>query len=185
MQLCAWCSWAVASLTARSHKEDRFGVAQLSGSNAAVISTLLSCLLAVETFLGKKTSLQSPNALMGLAGIKWATVTTARSDAATSVVGKKRGFPLHSQAYAIADVLRTSIYCIVSAFHEEMLTGAKAGLLEKDWIIGGKPLYGTRELLLQKLHLFPGPIPAWPPFFRCAIPEADADTRLVLTSDSI
>lgn len=154
VQLCAWCSWAVASLTARSHKEDRFGVAQLSGSNAAVISTLLSCLLAVETFLGKKTSLQSPNALMGLAGIKWATVTTARSDAATSVVGKKRGFPLHSQAYAIADVLRTSIYCIVSAFHEEMLTGAKAGLLEKDWIIGGKPLYGTRELLLQKLHLF-------------------------------
>ena len=44
---------------------------------------------------------------------------------------------------------------------------------------------GTRELLLQKLHLLPGPIPAWPPFFRCAIPEADADTRLVLTSDSI
>lgn len=153
-QLCAWCSWAVATLTARSHKEDRFGVAQLSGSNAAVISTLLSCLLAVETFLGKKTSLQSPNALMGLAAIKWATVTTARSDAATSVVGKKRGVLLHSQAYAIADVLRTSIYCIVSAFHEEMLTGAKAGLLEKDWIVGGKPLYGTRELLLQKLHLF-------------------------------
>lgn len=154
MQLCTWCSYAIASLTARSHKEDRVGVAQLSGSNAAVISTLLSCLLAVETFLGKKTSLQSPNALMGPAGIKWATVTTARRDA-TSVMGKKRGRPLlHSQAYAIADVLRTSIYCIVSTFHGEMMTGAKAGLLEKDWVIGGKPLYGTRELLLQKLHLF-------------------------------
>ncbi|RVW71377.1 hypothetical protein CK203_060936 [Vitis vinifera] len=113
----------VASLTARSHKEDRFGVAQLSGSNAAVISTLLSCLLAVETFLGKKTSLQSPNALMGPAGIKWATVATARSDAATMLW--------------------------------EMLTGAKAGLLEKDWIIGGKPLYEPRTPFAETAS-FPG-----------------------------
>lgn len=154
MQLCAWCSWGVASLTAWSHQEDRFGVAQLSGSNAAVVSSLLTCLLAVETFLGKKTSLQSPNALTGPAGIKWATVATARREVATGVVGKKRGAQLHTQAYALADVLRTSIYCIVSAFHDEMLTGAKAGLLEKDWIIGSKPVFGTRELLLQKLLLF-------------------------------
>ena len=150
VQQIAWCARSIASLTARSHQEDRFGVAQLTGSNAAVISTLLSCLLAVETFMGKKTNLQHQNQLMGSAGIKWATVNTGRTD----VTVKKRGAPLHSKAYATADVLKTSIYCIVCAFHNEVLASAKGGLLEKDWIAGSKPLFGSRELLLQKLHLF-------------------------------
>jgi len=134
MQPYAWCSRIVASLTARSHKEDKFGVAQLSGSNAAVVSTLISCLLAVENFTGKKTNLQSPNQL-------------------GSAVKRKNG-PVNSKAYAIADVLKTSIYQIVSAFHDEMLSGTKSSLLEKDWITSKKPLFGTREMLIQKLRLF-------------------------------
>ncbi|XWS46459.1 hypothetical protein CRYUN_Cryun14cG0068600 [Craigia yunnanensis] len=150
-QLYSWSARAIASLTAHSHNEDRFGVAQLSGSNAAVISTLIACLLAVETLMGKKSSLQPSHNSMGPFGIKLATFNTGRRDVGT---GKRRDDPLYSKAYAMADVLRTSIYCIVSAFHHEMLTSAKAGLLEKDWITSGKPPFGTREFLLQKLHLF-------------------------------
>uniref|UniRef100_A0A2P2PL05 Uncharacterized protein n=1 Tax=Rhizophora mucronata TaxID=61149 RepID=A0A2P2PL05_RHIMU len=101
--------------------------------------------------MGKKTNLQPLNQLMGPASIKWATMNTGRRDVSMS---KKRFGPVHSKAYAMADVLRTSIYCIVNAFHHEMLHNAKVGLLEKDWIISGKPPFGTHELLLQKLRLF-------------------------------
>ncbi|XP_057514843.1 uncharacterized protein LOC130796491 [Actinidia eriantha] len=67
-QLCAWCARIDASLTAKLHK-DQFGVAQLSGSNSAFISTLLSCMLAVETLMGKLQS-SSPY-LTGPDSIKW------------------------------------------------------------------------------------------------------------------
>ncbi|RHN38750.1 putative nucleoporin protein Ndc1-Nup [Medicago truncatula] len=112
----------------------KFGVAQLSGSNAAVVSTLISCLLAVENFMGKKTNLQSPNQL--------------------AFAVKRKNEHVNSEAYAIADVLKTSIYQIVSAFHDQMLSGTKSSPLEKDWITSSKPLYGTREMLIQKLRLF-------------------------------
>ncbi|WMV21061.1 hypothetical protein MTR67_014446 [Solanum verrucosum] len=153
-QLLAWCARIVASLTVHSHKEDRFGVAQLSGSNAAVISTLLSSLLAVETLMGKKTNLQSSNTLMDPAGIKWATLNPGRRDSAAGMTGRRKGAPFYAKAYSMADILKTSIYGIISAFYDEMSHSAKAGLLEKDWIISSKPLYGTRELLSQKLRLF-------------------------------
>lgn len=69
-------------------------------------------------------------------------------------MGKKRVSPLHSRAYAVADILKVSLYHIVSAFHDEMQNAAKSELLERDWIISTKPIFGTRELLLQKLRLF-------------------------------
>nr|TKS03890.1 uncharacterized protein D5086_0000148640 [Populus alba] len=146
----AWSAKAVAFLTERSHEEDRFGVAQLTGSNAAVLSTLISSLLAIEVFMGKKTSLQ-PQHLMGPVTIKWNTPSTGRRDVATA---NKRGGPLDAKTCAMADVLSNSIYSIVSAFHDEMLTSTKAGLLEKDWVTKTKPFFGTYELLVQKLRHF-------------------------------
>lgn len=154
MQLLVWCARVVSSLTARSHTEDRYGVAQLSGSNAAVVSTLLSGLLAVEILMGKKTNLESSQYQMDPTGIKWATLSSGREKSTAWVTGRRKGSPLYTEAYSMADILRTSIYCIVVAFHDEMLTSAKAGALDKDWITSSKPLYGTRELLLQKLRLF-------------------------------
>jgi nucleoporin NDC1 len=128
-------------LTDRSHEEDRFGVAQLTGSNATVLSTLISSLLAIGIFMGKKTSLQ-PQHLMGPVTIyiKWNTPSTGRRDVA---MAKKRGGPLHAKTCAMAAVLRNSIFGIVSAFHDEMRTSTKAGLLEKDWVTKRKPLFGT------------------------------------------
>ncbi|KAI3517880.1 hypothetical protein L1887_17101 [Cichorium endivia] len=155
-QVCAWCARIASSLTVRSHKEDRFGVAQLSGSNAATISTLLASLLAVETVMGKKTNLQSSNQyLMGPANIKWAALSPTRRDAMpVTTTSNKKDSRHYSKAYSMADILRTSIYQIVSNFHQEMMTSSKAGLLDKNWINSGKPLYGTRELLVQKLRMF-------------------------------
>lgn len=154
LQLCAWCARIVAALTAHSHNEDRFGVAQLSGSNAAVISTLLSALLAVETLMGKKTNLQYPSNGMSPAAIRWAPIAGTRDSPVAFTSRRKNNRPMYTKAYAMADVLRTSVYSIVSVFHNEMQESAKAGNLEKDWINGGKVLYGTQELLSQKLRLF-------------------------------
>ncbi|XP_071691238.1 uncharacterized protein [Rutidosis leptorrhynchoides] len=156
-QVCAWSARIASSLTIRSRKEDRFGVAQLSGCNAAIISTLLACLLAVETSMGKKTNLQSSNQyLAGPANIKWAALSPSRRDSTIPNVlsSNKKDGPHYLKAYAMADILKTSIYQIVSSFHHEMVTSAKGGLLEKDWFTNVKPLYGSRELLVQKLRMF-------------------------------
>ncbi|XP_021717643.1 uncharacterized protein LOC110685421 [Chenopodium quinoa] len=152
-QMYAWCAQTVASLEVHSHKEDRFGVAQLSGSHAVVLSMLLSCLIAVETSMGKKINLQSPTHMLGPAGIKWATNSTTRREIATAM-NKKRGSPSHSKLYALADVLKISIYSIVSEFLEEMRVSTKMGVLEKDWLNNSKPIYGSAEVLVQKLQFF-------------------------------
>ena len=118
-----------------------------------MVSTLLSTLIAVEACLGKKTNPQ-PAHLMGPASIRWATANTGRRDGLTVVPSKKRGGFLYGKAYTMADALRTSVYQIISAFQADMQANAKASDLEKNWIMNGKPLYGTREILVQKLVLF-------------------------------
>ncbi|KAL8242338.1 hypothetical protein R6Q59_012640 [Mikania micrantha] len=144
-QVCAWSARIASSLTIRSHKEDRLGVAQLSGCNAATVSTLLACLLAVETSLGKKTNLQPSNTQYTTANIKWAALSQAPT---VGIISNKKDGPHYAKAYSMADILRTSIYQIVSNFHHEMVASYK------DWITNGKPLYGSRELLVHKLKMF-------------------------------
>lgn len=65
---------------------------------------------------------------------------------------------MHKKAYALADVLRTSIYQIIAVFGEEMVVGAVGGkglaIAERDWLSQKAPLYGTYEMHLQKLSLF-------------------------------
>ncbi|CAI5990414.1 unnamed protein product [Closterium sp. NIES-65] len=50
-QLCVMSMRALAALTAASRGEDRMGVAQMAGANAAALSALLSALLALDSLL--------------------------------------------------------------------------------------------------------------------------------------
>jgi nucleoporin NDC1 len=143
----------LAGLTARSRQEDRYGVAQLTGCNAAVMSMLLSALVAIEACLGKKTNPQPVNS-MGPESIRWANFSTGRKATGTVIASTQRG-GLHKKSYAMVDVLRTSIYHIVSAFLDDLRANAKPSSLEKNWISEGrKPIYGSQAVLVQKLILF-------------------------------
>ncbi|MCO5573759.1 hypothetical protein L7F22_027533 [Adiantum nelumboides] len=155
-QLCSWCARILSSLTASSKFIDRYGVAQLRGCNGAVVSSLISCLLVIEVYLGRRSSTH-PGQMIGSQNIKW----TIPSRGTVVDPGKKQGFPfskkseLYKKAYAMADVLRTSLYQIVSTFRKEMFLSGPAGMTisEKDWLDRGQPLYGTRELHIQILRL--------------------------------
>ncbi|CAA2968402.1 Hypothetical predicted protein [Olea europaea subsp. europaea] len=58
-QLCSWSARIVASLIVKSRNEDRYGVAHHTKSRYAIMSTMLSSLLAIETLVGKKTNMLS------------------------------------------------------------------------------------------------------------------------------
>ncbi|KAL6899530.1 hypothetical protein ACP4OV_006188 [Aristida adscensionis] len=151
--ICTWCAWTLAALTAHSRQEDRYGVAQLTGCNAAVMSTLLSALVAIEACLGKKTN-PLPVQSLGPESIRWANFSTGRKGSGIAIASTQRG-GLHAKAYAMADVLRTSVYQIVSAFLADLRANAKPSSLEKNWISEGrKPVYGSQAVLVQKLGLF-------------------------------
>ncbi|XP_078163219.1 nucleoporin protein Ndc1-Nup protein [Carex rostrata] len=152
-EICAWSARSLAALTARSRREDRYGVAQISGCNTTAITTLLASLLAVEACIGKKTGGPSTSQFLSPTTMKWATVSTGKKDYRVTAVTVKKQHELHNKAYVIADVLRTSIYQIVSVFWADMQASAKSMTLDRDWI-GGKPLFGARAVLVQKLFNF-------------------------------
>lgn len=152
-QICTWCARTLAGLTARSRKEDRYGVAQLTGCNAAVMTTLLSALVAIETCLGKKTNPQ-PVRSLGPENIRWTNLSTGRKGNGVAIASTQKS-GLHKKAYIMADVLRTSVYHILSAFIDDLQANAKPFSLEKNWISEGrKPVYGSQAVLVQKLILF-------------------------------
>ncbi|KAJ7015638.1 hypothetical protein NC653_004823 [Populus alba x Populus x berolinensis] len=49
----------------------------------------------------------------------------------------------------MVDVLRNSIYGIVSTFHDKMLMSTQAGFLEKDWVPKSNPFFGTYGCLYR------------------------------------
>ncbi|KAJ3680394.1 hypothetical protein LUZ60_016672 [Juncus effusus] len=153
-ELCAWAARSLASLTARSRREDRYGVAQLSSSNISALTTLLSSLLAVESCLGKKTGIPDPSSFRSPQ--KFTTVMRTgkekEKEKTVAIISGKRREELNNKAYAMADVLRTCIYQIVTAFRADMVENASA--LQKNWIQEGKPLFGSRDVLEQKLLQF-------------------------------
>ncbi|KAJ6969708.1 hypothetical protein NC653_034294 [Populus alba x Populus x berolinensis] len=48
----------------------------------------------------------------------------------------------------MADVLKNSIYGIMFAFHEKMITSTKIGLIDKNWVAKSKFFFGTYKLLV-------------------------------------
>jgi nucleoporin NDC1 len=90
---------------------------------------------------------------LGPESIRWAQFSTVRTGTGTAIASKQVG--LHKKACAMADVLRTSVYQIVSAFIDDLRANAKPASLEKNWISEGrKPIYGSQAVLVQKLSLF-------------------------------
>ncbi|OVA10060.1 hypothetical protein BVC80_1755g8 [Macleaya cordata] len=145
-QLCVWCVRAVAALTECSRKNPRYSyVVDNSACSTTIVPSLLSCLLAVEACMWKKINLQqSPH-----------FIPRRRDD-----LGNKSGGYLHAKAYAMADVLRTSVYSILSAYHSTETTRMDREIVDLYWPRRPQdgalrdPLYGTHYMLQEKLGLF-------------------------------
>ncbi|KAJ6867603.1 hypothetical protein NC652_038723 [Populus alba x Populus x berolinensis] len=54
----------------------------------------------------------------------------------------------------MADVLRNSVYGIMSAFHEKMLMTTKTCLLDKDWVTKSIPPFWNLETACIKTASF-------------------------------
>jgi nucleoporin NDC1 len=91
---------------------------------------------------------------LGPENIRWANFSAGRKSTGVAIASTQKG-GLHKNAYTMADVLRTSVYQIVSAFIDDLRANAKPSSLEKNWISEGrKPVYGSQAVLVQKLILF-------------------------------
>ncbi|CAI5529725.1 unnamed protein product [Closterium sp. Naga37s-1] len=174
--LCVMSMRALAALTAASRGEDRMGVAQMAGANAAALSALLSALLALDSLLlspshrhpaapatfsgfGEASSQATPpgasqpafshqtsvlasgsGGLFGTPtlGLRYGGAAAGGSDvpgegAGGGAVGRavySEGVvgPVWGEAWAMADVVRTSLYCIAETFGEEMVEKAGGGM---------------------------------------------------------
>ncbi|CAI5529715.1 unnamed protein product [Closterium sp. Naga37s-1] len=207
---------ALAALTAASRGEDRMGVAQMAGANAAALSALLSALLALDSLLlspshrhpaapatfsgfGEASSQATPpgasqpafshqtsvlasgsGGLFGTPtlGLRYGGAAAGGSDvpgegAGGGAVGRavySEGVvgPVWGEAWAMADVVRTSLYCIAETFGEEMVEKAGGGMgggrggrggggagawrVDEAWLPGDmRPLFGSREAHAAKV----------------------------------
>ncbi|CAI5989811.1 unnamed protein product [Closterium sp. NIES-65] len=215
-QLCVMSMRALAALTAASRGEDRMGVAQMAGANAAALSALLSALLALDSLLlspshrhpaapatfsgfGEASSQATPPGASqpafshqtsvlssgsgGLFGtptlsLRYGGAAAGGSDVpgegagggavGRAVYGEGVVGPVWGEAWAMADVVRTSLYCIAETFGEEMVEKAGGGMgggrggrggggagawrVDEAWLPGDmRPLFGSREAHAAKV----------------------------------
>ena len=91
---------------------------------------------------------------LGPENIRWTNLSTGRKGNGVAIASTQKS-GMHKKAYIMADVLRTSVYQILSAFIDDLQANAKPSSLEKNWISEGrKPVYGSQAVLVQKLILF-------------------------------
>jgi nucleoporin NDC1 len=135
---------------AASRTEDEFGVAQLSGSNARVISTLLSTLLAIESAqkagLFYTKSRQHGNLFLLLRPLLKSQSLGASFSRVAYVPHK---------AAALSDVVRVSLHVITEAFASDMLVfrpGSGPVPDDQDWLPSGSPAFGTRAAHIERLR---------------------------------
>ena len=136
LQLCQWCVRSAAALTSASKTEDRFGIAQLTASNSRVVSALLSCLLARESWLKRADADDRMRRGRGRRSALRSLVFWVSMGASPSNQEAARG---------LADGLRVGLYRIVAAFEGEMA---------EEWVGREKSSFASRQQLVDKLKTF-------------------------------
>lgn len=149
LQLCMWCIRSASALTAASKTEDRFGVAQLTSSNSRVLSALLSCLLALESWMKRAEADDRIRRGRHVRGMGRSTFWNLFSWVSISK------FPSNQEAArGLADGLRVGLYRIVASFGGEMVRGGDGGVVEEEWVGREKNTFGSKQQLVDKLKLF-------------------------------
>lgn len=161
-QLVSWSARASSSLTARSRSDDQMGAAQLTRSNSRVVSSLLSCLLALEALSDHLRTTRKPNS--GSASVSrrrsWLE-PLRRSNLYVlfgSVLVDEAQAVLPKPVAAMEDVLKGCIYRIVAVHGKEMGIGKTEWLVQRrgapNWSSKEEPVFGIQEKLVAKLEQF-------------------------------
>lgn len=171
LQLCAWSIRTATALTIASLRDDQKGTAQLSGSNAAVLSSLLSALMACQELaltgeapdqlLRSTVQLISgfPVSLHLLSTLLPPKRATQAIPSARPHLQKVRNIteaiargPVCKEAVAMADILQGCVHRIGTAFGEEIVPKWKQRGTNAAWFsTGGSPLFATEDDHVEKM----------------------------------
>lgn len=171
MQLCAWSIRTATALTIASLQDDQKGTAQLSGSNAAVLSSLLSALMACQELA---LTGEAPNKLLRFSAqllsgfpFSWPLVHALLPPQRTiqaipsarphlqnvrSITEAIARGPVCKEAVAMADILQGCVHRLGTAFGEEIVPKWKPRGTNAAWFsTGSSPLFATEEDHVEKM----------------------------------